>query len=84
MKAITTSKHKEFFYYNGEEKSIVITTIIVDNESICRLTPIKNASREGYDSRVKFIVSNLSNILGLKYTYTSARTIKQVVKSFIN
>jgi hypothetical protein len=81
MKTITTSKNKESIYCGGEEKSIVITTIIVDGEEICRLSPIKNAVKEGYDSRVKFTVSNLSNILGLKYTYSSARSIKQVIES---
>jgi len=78
MNTIETVKGKEKHCYNGNPKTI--TTILVNGIEVVELTPIKNAVKEGYDSRVKFSVSNYKNELGLKFIYGGARSIKQVIE----
>jgi hypothetical protein len=78
MNTIETIKSKDQYCYNGTPATI--TTILINGVKILKLIPIKKAVREGYDSRVKFTVSNYNNELGLKYWFSSARTIKQVIE----
>ena len=76
---ITISKEKKETFHKGTIININVSTILVDGVKICRLTPISNAKNEGYDSRVKFTVSNFKNDLGLKFIHSGARSIKQVI-----
>ena len=78
MNTIETVKSKDKYCYNGNPKTI--TTILVNGVKVVDLTPIKKAVKEGYDSRVKFTVSNYRNELGLKFIYGGARSIKQVIE----
>lgn len=79
MKTITIEKVVDKFnFQNPNEKLIKVR---IDGELICVLRKVKNAVKEGYDSRVKFTVHNYRNELGLKFIYSGARTIKQVVEN---
>lgn len=79
MKAITIEKVvDEFNFQNPNDKLI---NIKINGELICVLRKVKNPVKEGYDSRVKFSVYDVTNSLGLKFYYRTARTIKQVVEN---
>ena len=78
MHTIETVKSKDKYCYYGTPSTI--TTILVNGVEIVELKPIKKAVKEGYDSRVKFTVRNYKNDLGLKFIYSGARTIKQVIE----
>jgi hypothetical protein len=56
--------------------------ICVNGEEICFLSPIRNAVKEGCDSRDKYYVHNMSNSFNLKPFVNNARSIKQVVQHF--
>jgi hypothetical protein len=78
MNTITTVKSKDKYCYTGTPATI--TTILVNGIEVVELKPIKKAVKEGYDSRVRFTVHNYKNELGLKYWYSGARSIKQVIE----
>ena len=77
---VQTTKSKNQVYSMGKEVEITITTVLVDGVRICDLTPIKDALRQGYDSRVKFLVHSFDNKLSIKFPFGGARTVKQVVE----
>jgi len=74
MKTITTKK--EICQILG----IPTILILVDNQIICKLYHVKNPVKEGYDSRVRFEVSNYRNDLGLSYWSNVTKSIKDVIK----
>jgi len=78
MNTIEIVKSKDQYCYTGTPATL--TTILVNGIKIVELKPIKNAVKEGYDSRVKFTVNNYRNELGLRFIYDGARSIKQVIE----
>ena len=56
--------------------------ICVNGEEICFLSPIRNAVKEGCDSRDKYYVHNINNSFNLKPFVINARSIKQVIQHF--
>lgn len=75
MKTITTKK--ETCDLTRQKQ----TLIYVDGELICYLVPIKNAVKEGCDSRDKYYVQNISNSFNVRFIF-NARSIKQVIQHF--
>jgi len=71
MKAITIKKQVDTF-------DNVSQVIYVNGIQVCRLSKLDKG--HGWDSRSKFMVRNYSNELGLKFTFETARTIKQVIQ----
>jgi len=71
MKSITIKKEVDNF-------NNVSNVIYVNGIQVCRLSKLDKC--HGWDSRSKFIVRNYSNELGLKFTFETARTIKQVMQ----
>ena len=78
MNAIQTVRSKDKYDYSSNPKTV--TTILVNGVKVVELKPIKKAVKEGYDSRVRFTVNNHRNELGLKYWFSGARSIKQVIE----
>ena len=76
MKTITTKK--ETCYLTRQKQ----TLIYVDGELICYLVPIKNAVKEGCDSRDKYYVQNVTNSLNVRPFIFNGRSIKQVIQHF--
>ena len=76
MKTITTKK--ETCYLTRQKQ----TLIYVNGELICYLVPIKNAVKEGCDSRDKYYVQNVTNSLNVRPFIFNGRSIKQVIQHF--
>ena len=62
-----------------EEKQRILC---VNGEESCFLTPIRNAVKEGCDSRDKYYIQNITNSFNLRKFICNARSIKQVVQHF--
>ncbi len=73
MKAITTKKEKS----NTGGILNCSTVVFVNEVRICSLTKLDKG--HGFDTRSKFMVRNFDNELGLKFTFQTARSIKQVI-----
>jgi len=71
MKAITIEKQVDSF-------DNISKVIYVNGIQVCRLSKLSKG--HGWDTRSKFRVMNYSNELGLKFSFETARTIKQVVQ----
>ena len=56
--------------------------ICINSEEICELTPIKNAVKEGCDSRDKYYIRNIDNSFNVRPFTIRARSIKEVIKHF--
>ena len=76
MKTVTTKK--EVCQILG----IPTVLVLVNEVVVCKLYSVSNPVKEGYDSRVRFEVSNYKNDLGLTYWSNVTRSIKDVVKYF--
>jgi hypothetical protein len=57
-----------------------IRCICVNGEEMCWLRPIRNAVKEGCDSRDKYYVHNITNSFNVKIYLNTARSLKEVVK----
>jgi len=76
MNTITTKKE------TCELTRIKQTLIYINGEIVCYLVPIKNAVKEGCDSRDKYYVHNLTNSFNVRPFIFNGRSIKQVVQHF--
>lgn len=76
MKTITTQKQTCDLTRQKQ------TLIYIDGELICYLVPIKNAVKEGCDSRDKYYVQNITNSLNVRPFIFNGRSIKQVIQHF--
>ena len=56
--------------------------ICINGETVCLLIPIRNAVKEGCDSRDKYYVWNIDNSFNVRKFINNARNIKQVVQHF--
>ena len=56
--------------------------ICINGETVCFLRPIKNAIKEGCDSRDKYYVWDIDNSFNVRKFICNARSIKQVIKHF--
>ena len=56
--------------------------ICINSEEICELTLIRNAVKEGCDSRDKYYVRNITNSFNVRPFTIRARSIKEVIKHF--
>ena len=62
-----------------EEKQRILC---INGETVCLLRPIRNAVKEGCDSRDKYYVWDITNSFNLRKFLSNARSIKQVIKHF--
>jgi hypothetical protein len=56
--------------------------LCVNGEEICELTLIHNAVKNGYDSRDKYYVRNITNSFNVRPFINNARSIKEVIEHF--
>lgn len=56
--------------------------ICINDEEVCLLTPIRNAVKEGCDSRDKYYIENITNSFNLRKFICNARSIKEVIQHF--
>lgn len=56
--------------------------ICINGETVCLLIPIRNAVKEGCDSRDKYYVWDIINSFNLKPFVSYSRSIKEVIKHF--
>jgi len=71
MNSVTIQKEKDGF-------DNISNVIYVNGIQVCKLSKLDKG--HGWDTRSKFKVRNYTNELGLKFTFETARTIKQVVE----